>query len=363
MVRTFPDPVTGEMSVAIDGLKSWSSSGWQGTLIYSAKAGLVYEPDIAISDDGTTAYLAMTSFAGEQVWAWGVNLTNGNVSSHGTGSQANLPPRIAYDSDLGDALLLDVAAVKVAPAPGYTGVSYNPPIWKMFRIHYDSSTNTVSTPTDLSSHGVQSSGFEGDAATRLPFSDYDFDCQRNTSGTDNCVVAAILEPEIDSGGTHHPFGSLRSIEFSVASSTNTVTFTPSSATWEEAIDSTNKLPTPTSAGLDGVIGVTISSSHLYVITGRVLQGGSDTDNTRVSEFSSTTSVASGTTTTEDSSVNLKDDVENGTSCVSHSDGHTQTTSAASQHGGYSAAWCPSCGTTGGTLEGLAMLAPSDGFCF
>jgi hypothetical protein len=363
MVRTFPDPVDGEMSVAIDGLKGWSTSGWQGTLIYSGKAGLVFEPDIAISEDGTTAYLAMTSWAAnEQVWAWALNLTNGNVKMAGTGSQANLPPRIAFDSDLEDALLLDVAAVKVAPTNPPPLASYNTPIWKIFRIHYDAATNTLSTPTDLSSHNVRQSGFEGDPAVRLPFSDYDFDCQRVATATDNCVVVAILTPENDDAN-HHPFGSLRSLAFNVDAQTSDVTFLTGGTGWQETIDSVNHLPTPLSTGLNGVIGVTISSNHLYVITGRTLQSGTDTNNTRVSEFTSTVSVASGVPT-EDSVVNLKDDVETQTlTCNSHTTIDNETTSAASQHGGYSAAWCPSCGTSGGRLEGLAMLAPTDGFCF
>jgi hypothetical protein len=361
MVRTFPDPTnptTANPWIDIIGLKSWSSAGWSGTGLVSFQTNIASEPDIAISDDGSVAFVTWVSATGETVQTWAINLSSHASSMVSLAYAGVLPPRVAFDSDFDasgsfGAVVLGVKAVRVA---ANLGGGYNDPLWAMNRLTYNVSTNVLSQ----TSLNLSTSTFDVDASKHEPFSDYDVDCQKS-SGTDTCVIVATLTPEDDDSLGHHPIGSLRSFQFSVSTG-NVVSFpegfNSGGAIWEETINA-DKLPRPTA--LNAVIGVAISDSHLYVSSGRMLTSSFDTANTRVSEFSG---LGVGSTFTESSSTNTgSDQVEGFAHCSTSTSADSITHGAISSYGGWSVAWCPTCGTTGGTLEGLVPLSPIDGKCW
>jgi hypothetical protein len=106
---------------------------------------------------------------------------------------------------------------------------------------------------------------------------------------------------------------------------------------------------------NAVIGVAMSDSRLFVNNGRRIMDGTSTSNTRVSEYSGLSVSGTATSTSEHRS-------DADTCSTGSSWGYTIP--AATMHGGYSIAWCQSCGATGALVSAhMGRRSDGDTFCF
>jgi hypothetical protein len=325
MVQT--DLVSGIGHTKIVRLADRTSTAWT---THETKLDFIFEhgmqPDIAINNDGTVAYVA-TSNAGnvdgvlQGTWIWGVNLGNGAHSLLSLGYKSALPPRIAYYPELDSVIVVGMKILDFGQRPE----------WAFHRVTYNIATNTTTLAGDIDEGSLDAAS---EHVARAPASDFDLDCRTNLFGPDECGLVAILHEKFSSAGNvDRPLGSIRSREFSV-SAANVATF--AEPTWR----------VNTSFSANAILGVTLSQQHMYVAAGRVLGSGTDTLNTRLIQFAGVSVEA---TATNQQSVS---------SDPSGCDGGTYdglTMSAATQHGGYSIAYCPSCGTgVAATIQSLHM---------
>lgn len=301
---------------------TWTSSTVTNTISVANPLNLVMPPDITIDNLGNFAWVVYTTSDDRGLTrVVKIRLQDGAViSSISSPSTPVFPPRIAFNSDLGEPILLSGRRVV-----GSTGQGREPR-WKLQRVGSTSMADFATT-------------FTGDAETddRGISQEYDFDCQVTSGAADPCVIGAILRE-----GSLAPVDLPWSRSFTVTTG-NAATFAPA---WEQGAFSTN-----------AIIGVTTPNSPARVIVSasRTIFDGTSQTNTRNFERS-TLSFATGAV----SNTAISADAE---SCSSNSH-RGYSISAATQHGGYSIAYCPSCGTNG-RLISLQMGKTDAGgtFCF
>lgn len=313
-------------SIIMSALAGYSSTGW-GT-IAPAPGGFVqhtFPPDVAISDTGQVAwYVYTTPYPANFAFLVEVNLTASpmTVTAFSLGFRAALPPRVFYNSDLGQPLVLARAVVSGASQ------SFNKTRWVL-----KARTGTGIATVDFS---VLDDTGDSTESFRQVVADFDVDCRRQ-SGPNPCVVAVLHHQPNDSAIEGR---SIASLEFSVDAFLQ-VTVGP---TWYY-----REVP------IQSVDGLTLSPNRLFVSAALPITAGTETANTRLLEINGT-SVA-GTLVASTTAVS---DAE---TCSSQTfDGLSLP--AFSMWGGTSIAWCPSC-DAGGRLLSAHFGRRSDGnnYCF
>jgi len=161
-------------------------------------------------------------------------------------------------------------------------------------------------------------------------SDFDFDCKPFGS-VGRCVLVGKFWHD-DSNANNQL---MRSIRFDV--DTQAAGAQILDAAWATGPRETN-----------GVIGVSLNPLNLFVSASVPVLSSTSTTNTRTMKYAGE-SVAS----TEVTVSGHRGDAE-GCEAVSGSVG------AATMHGGYSISWCPGCGGTQGTLEGVSWGRKANG---
>lgn len=242
-----------------------------------------------------------------------------------------LPPRVTYAAK--GAHVLTVAEVTGL------GESYGVARWKLTKLSYDGTTVTpvdfVAAPGGIDLDDPNGTFMSSHAAV----TDYDFDCKSQSAGSTTCtIVAQFAQDDSD-----RPIARTRSIRFSLD------WLSPATATlldtdWDHGSHDAN-----------GVLGVALTADSLFVSHSRPLSGGTDTANTRLLHLS-----GDRISSTLVSSITHASDAE---SCAS-TPAYGFTMPAASIHGGYSFASCPSCNPTP-TLESISWgrRSDNDDFCF
>jgi hypothetical protein len=213
--------------------------------------------------------------------------------------------------------------------PVADGSSFDPPRWWAVYLPVGGSGGTEFTTLDTV--------LANDLSSNMIVSDFDFDCNEQ-SGNDDCVIVAIRRDNLlDSGaGAQIDAGRPWSLQFIVSGGG-----LDTQASWVRGEHSVNS-----------VQGVVVNDDETFVSFGRPILDGTSTDNTRVSRFTGT-SIASST----DTILTRSDGDSCGTGTYK-----TFSTGAATMHGGYSIAWCPTC--TSGQLQSLHFgHHGSSAFCF
>lgn len=310
-------------------LAGYTPSGW--TTKVGAPLGFAEHTlpsDIAISDSGNYAwYVYTTPSPANRAFLVEINLAASpmTVTAFSLGFRAVLPPRVSYDSDIGQPLILGRAAVSGA------NESFNPVRWVL----------KARSPAEPS--GIKTLDFstldewDGPQQRRQVVADFDVDCRRTTGAADPCVVAVLRrqaeQPNIDGR-------LISSFWFSV----NALFEVTLSLSWDDG-----------SHYVQSVDGVALSPNRLFVSASLPIATGSESTNTRLLEMSGTT--VGGTPVSATTAIG---DAEG---CSSQTfDGLSLP--AFSMWGGYSIAWCPSC-EAGGRLVSAHFGRRNDGnnFCF
>lgn len=292
------------------------------SLILPATEAPAHPPDIAVNADGTVAWVTFTApgRAGE-VHVLRVDLGTGDMLDLDLNYGAVLPPRVVFNTDLG---LPVVIALRNSPG---SNESFGRPVWRLTRI---AANNTVSHIDDFWNDGN---------ANTLPAGEFDVDCESAT-GTDDCVV---VSQRFEATA---PVDSMWSRRFSLTAAA----VTPA-ASWSLGNFRNN-----------GIIGVAVTSEpRLLISAGRAVLDGTTTSNTRIVERSRFDFASSGAVADD---INRSDAVS---TCRTGSHGGL-TLPAATMHGGYSWAFCPSC-TTGSGVQGrllslhFGLRNDGDTFCY
>ncbi|OGQ24395.1 MAG: hypothetical protein A2138_06850 [Deltaproteobacteria bacterium RBG_16_71_12] len=200
--------------------------------------------------------------------------------------------------------------------------------WRLHHVIYYSNTGgIISSGVDFGDLDDRDDTLDTqDVDVNMIVTDFDFDCESDLDGL--CVLAAVLwdrnaeQPMIVNGVQRRrfrlPFGAMA------------VTMTD--AIWRR--DTTYRA--------QSVIGVSYANPRLYVSSGNFALG-SSANNTRVVEYSSSTS------TTPENTLLHRGDSD---TCMAFVTGDGDYLSDATQHGGTSIAYCPSCNGGAGTLESV-----------
>lgn len=311
-VAIVPFNSSGTHSTKVVKLNSWGVAGW-GSNVSAATVNSrhMFAPDIAITPDGTVAYVSAVSEVNNNAWVWRVDLGSGATTMASLGYEAALPTRIAWNEDIGRPVV--VGAIRDESGP----------TWRMDRVNFSggSLTNTKLTlPT----------GFEtpNEGGSRQITGDFDFDCRVATGAADDCVLVAVLH---DDTSSTRDVGKSFSHHFRVT--TTTVTF-QDDPNWVVSAQQEAQ----------AIIGVALSPTRLVVSEGRRAADGS-TSNTRRIEFAGLSEADSNfsfSTLFRSDAITCTGGTVDGVSF-----------GAATPHGGNSISWCGTCGTAG-RLEGLTF---------
>jgi hypothetical protein len=307
---------------------SWGFNSNLLTFVQSAE----YEPDITVNATGTDAFVVTVSGSNNNlVLARRVSMSTGATSSVALGYHAALPVRIRWNDTLQAAIAIGAQA-NIGDAP----------TWRMDKIVWN---GTSLTSTQVTNFPLTLLG-PGEGHSKMPASDFDFDCLYVFGGTTQCVIAAVLH---DTSATNHDVGNVFTHSFQISASG---VFTWYDTDWQmiagqdaQAIVGVALSP----ASQSGTLGdLTISAGERF--------GNGVANNTRVTAFHGLG--VGQPTNPEFLLIGMKSDAN---TC----DGPTQsgvTMGASTPHGGYSIAWCPSCGTAGEIMS-LHQGSAGDGFCF
>lgn len=293
-------------------------------------------PDIAINDAGSVAWITYVNGSGIPV-VRRINLpasgapTLATTSSFGFINGAQIRPVLPMRIENQDGAIF----ILVANAIEEESERFLNPRLQLVKFTEDLTTRLNG---NFSAAPVSNVDLDGDwSETHFISSEYDFACKQDGLVA-RCVIVANFSTADET--TTAIDSKIRSIAFHTESTS--VTATLQSSNWDIGTKRTN-----------GIIGVAFDGSGASVISNSNPIGvGTTTVNTFVHRFT-TDSVASAVV----SELGHRGDA---TTCPAGSNnGHVF--GAASMHGGYSIAFCPSC-ATGGTLESVSWGA-ENGTCF
>lgn len=316
-------------SLAVIRLNGFSNGAFATatSVLNSTNRVVTLAPDVAISKDGSLSFTAFTDRnLGGQVFVREVDLTNGAVhlqtmpavvtsgTALGGAPLASLPPRVAATDDNGGGAI----AVYARVPDGDSAEQFGRHIWEVVGVFPNASTEVQRV--DASSVFPVS-----DAENRSIATDFDVDCLQQ-SGTDVCVIVAKLFDSSPADPEH-----FRSRRFTINWTTHIATPVDG---WQVGAYQSN-----------AVLGVaafsTGTTTRLVVSAGRSIMASSATENTRLVEYGSLGVAGNGLY-----NVALVSDAE---ACTGTS-GSNATMPPLSTSGGYSLAWCPSCGANGSLIS-------------
>jgi len=324
-------------------LNGWSTSGWS-TPGYPLTWNITVQtpPDIALSDGGSVAWVTRTTLSpSDNVQVRRVSIATGSTTAVYLGYHSTLPPRIAFYGSHSSPIAEEHALV--VGAEGKTG-SLTLGRWRLHHLVYTvgahSSSLTAQAIDFDELDDIDNSLGGDDVDENIIVTDFDFDCESELDGL--CVLAAVLWDRTTE--TTSRVNAVQRRRFRLPASASAVTMVD--ADWLR----------DTSYRAQAVIGVSYANPRLYVSSGRFGLG-SSANNTRVVEYA-----ASGSTSPAGTLLH-KNDFDTCTAIVTV-DG--DAISGATQHGGTSIAFCPSCNGDSGTLESVHLghreTSPYD-YCF
>ncbi len=261
-------------NVRISKLSGWNSSGWS-TLSYTQSWAIsaYVPPDIALDDSGSTAWLTRTtSSASNNVQIRRINLATESTTAVSLGYHSILPPRIAYYGNYNNPNLEEHALV--VGVEGRTG-ALSIGRWRLHHItYYSNSGGLIATSVDFGDLDDRNDTLDTqDVDVNMIVTDFDFDSESELNGL--CVLAAVLWDR----ETHSPtiVNGVQRRRFRLPLGATAVTMTD--AVWRR----------DTSYRAQSVIGVAYAGPRLYVSSGNFALAGSSVNNTRVVQYSSSTS--------------------------------------------------------------------------
>lgn len=289
------------------------------TLAFSQANPPTGSPDIALNVDGTMAFVAFATSANDAR----AFLTRIDMASGATLATINLgygvahPPRVTFHSDSGAAV---VVAERVNPV-GNDG--YGTTTFAVTRI---SPSNAAATSALFTSANIG------------PASEYDVDCERDTSATDSCVVVAQIAET--SAALELPWSRKFTLTGGVVQA---------DANWAVGSYRVNAV-----LGVAALAGKNGAPRRLIVSAGRGVYSGTDGTNTRLIErsgFDLNAGPVGDATAVSDV----------GVTCAAASHRGIAIPSAAT-NGGYSISFCQSCGSGRLVSVHLGPGVTGDNFC-
>lgn len=324
-------------------LSGWNSSGWS-SLDYTPTVNIDVQspPDIALSDDGSVGWMTRTTTsASNNVQVRRIDLATGGTTAVSLGYHSVLPPRVAFYGYDYDPILKEHALV--IGAEGRTG-QLTIARWRLHHLTYDShSGGLIATSVDFDELDERDDDLTDgdDIDVNMIVTDFDFDCVSEFDGM--CVLAAVLWDR----EAHDPLvvNAVQRRRFRLPFGASAVTMVD--ADWKR----------DTSYRAQSVIGVAYANPRLYVSSGNFALGGSSTNNTSVVQYRAASA------TSPESTLLQRGDFD---TCMAFVTVDGDTISGATQHGGTSIAYCPSCSAGAGTLESAHLghrEAPPYDYCF
>ena len=307
----------------------------------------MFAPDIAISEDGTQAFVAATSTVNNVVFVWHLDLATHALYSTSLGYSAALPPRIKFSTDFNGTT---GGAVVVAAAAGVkSDGDPTAPAWRIDTVSFNVSTHAFTkTKVSLGQFGNPGEATNPDDPTtgqRLIAGDFDFDCRPFSASPDDCVLVAPLH---DTSTSTHPPGLIFSRHFTVTSA-STISIDP---IW-----------TPSNQhDATAVIGVAISdaptSARLIVSESKRSHDGANV-NSRILEYSGFS--------VNPSIVYLSSRYISDANICDPASANGISMGASTPSGGNAIAWCypGTCGTNGAvvSIHFGAEASSGSNFCF
>lgn len=329
------------VNVRVVKMNGWSASGWS-TLSYTPTVNIDVQspPDIALSDDGSIGWMTRTTTSAiNNVQVRRINLATGSTTAVSLGYHSTLPPRIAFYGDTHSPLQQQHALV--VGVEGRTG-TLSIGRWRLHHLIYSPLGILSAQSVDFDELDKRNDdiGDGQDVDVNMIVTDFDFDCESEIDGL--CVLAAVLWDR-DTGSPTIVNGVQRR-RFRLPFAASAVTMVD--ADWQR----------DTSYRAQSVIGVSYANPRLYVSSGNFALG-SSANNTRVVEYAGSGS------TTPTSTLLRSGDYD---TCMAFVTVDGEPISGATQHGGTSIAYCPSCNGGAGTLESVHLghreTSPYD-YCF
>ncbi|MCC7107955.1 MAG: hypothetical protein IT382_01585 [Deltaproteobacteria bacterium] len=321
-------------------LSGWNSSGWSN-LNYTQTWNIDIQspPDIALSDDGTVAWATRTtSSASNNVQVRHINLATGSTTAVSLGYHSILSPRIAFYGTNSDPLSQEHALV--VGVEGRTG-SLSIGRWRLHHVTYFSNSGgLIASAVDFDELDERDDTLgNDDVDVNMIATDFDFDCESEFDGL--CVLAAVFWDREN----HDPYvmNAVQRRRFRLPFGAGAVTMLD--ADW--ARDVTYRA--------QSVIGVSYANPRLYISSGNFALGSSGVNNTRVVQYRASSA------TSPESTLLHRGDFD---TCMAFVTVDGDPITGATQHGGTSIAYCPSCGY--GTLESVHLghrEAPPYDYCF
>jgi hypothetical protein len=156
-----------------------AAGGWNSQFVVATStASVQLASDIAVDPLGTRVFFTRVSETNSVASINTVDVTtNSAISSTSLGYRAAFPVRVAWDDDIGGALVLGAAVVGLGKAPQ----------WKLQKVAMVAGAMQVTT-LDFGSLDNQTA----EGSLRPILADYDFACQTKLIGTSTCTVVALL---------------------------------------------------------------------------------------------------------------------------------------------------------------------------